>query len=233
VVQAASGARHEASWAHGPLMRSWERGELVRTETGVRLPTDFPAGPAQVTLQMQPRDQGQRGPLMTVTLGAVTIPDRDRTTRKGFTIVDDHEMTDSLVLESHELRDGPGSSTPAVSARGAPYSAHLAWRAAGRPTRDLAAVLTLSGNHGRFSSAPHTVGGWFMLPPAWQAGDRFRQEIRLRIPDELAEGRYDVLLHLHQGDPTWAGIAPQSAFALGAKGRPVAEYPLGTVLVAP
>ena len=168
-----------------------------------------------------------------MTLGAITIPDRDRTTPKGFAIADDYEMTDSLVLESHALRDGGGSSAAAVTARGAPYSAHLAWRAAGTPTRDLAAVLTLSGNHGRFSSAPHTVGGWFILPPAWQVGDRFRQEIRLRIPDDLAEGQYDVFLQLHQGDPAWAGLAPQSPFALGAKGRPVTEYLLGTVMVAP
>ncbi len=230
---AADGSAHEAQWAYSPLMRSWERGELVETETDLRLPMGFPAGAARISLRVEPRESGLASPLASIPLGEVSLPvPRPAEPPRSFAVISNQGLIEGLELLSYELR-AQGVVGRASLGRGELLDVGLEWRVGGPAGQELVAVVQLRGGRAETSSEPHTVGNWFNPPPAWQAADVFRQQLRLEAPADLPPGEYEVWLRVFGGERAWAGLAPGSSFAITPRGRPLAETWLGHLLVQP
>jgi hypothetical protein len=232
-IEAVDGTAHEAIWAYGPLMRSWERGELVGTETNLRLPDGFPSGSARVSLRLDGRD-GKRPPdREPLALGEVVVPARGSpTSEERFAVQLGVEVTPGVELASYELGSEAGAwaRPPRL---GEPLDVRLAWLVHAKPRRELVAVVHLEGPGGRLASRPHTIGSWFNPPAGWQVGDSFRQQIRVLIPADLPPGSYAATLRVYSGDPTWIGLAPHSEFSLRPRGGPASEIRLGQVTIQP
>jgi len=229
-VAPADGAAHEAWWDHGPTRRSWDRGELVRTRTDLRLPNDFPAGPARVSLVIAPRD----APPVNLDLGAVHVPPR----RAGaacprFGRVPDHQPLDALRLVSYDVWAGgplpdvlggrgledpglfggrPASDRPAPDAPryavrpGDSLDVSLDWEVLLLPYRDIITTVELRARREAAPTEPRAVGDWFHPFLGWQVGDRIGQQLRLPVPPAQAPGDYDLVLRVASRDRPWVRL---------------------------
>ncbi len=227
-VTAADGTRHEATWAYAQLVRSMERGELVRAPIDLRVPAGFPGGEADVTLGV---DDGPAGTGPTVSIGTVRVPSRPSRSWKlaaegtGPPVVDGFRLAAYELLSEGEL--GPRSARP-----GEAVDLRLEAEIGRARARDLLGVLELRSGERAARSEPHTLGSWYLPPLAWQAGDRFRQQIRFMIPEDLESGSYGARLLVFEAGGAWSGLAPFSRFAPSVRGAPLGAVDVGVVEVA-
>ena len=221
----ADGVAHDAWWLHGPTRRAWDRGELARTRTDLRLPADFPAGPARVLLVVEQRDAGASRPPEELDLGGVDVPSR-RADSAGsrFERTTDEEPLDVLRLVSydaratHPLRGIPGLSSllprspeskePLTRALrpGDALDVLLDWEVRRLPYRDVVATVELRARRASTPSGPRAVGDWFHPFVGWQVGDRIGQQLRLSVPDDQAPGAYDLVLRLATRERPWVRL---------------------------
>lgn len=223
-IEGADGTAHEARWLHGPLSRRWQRGELVKTETDLRLPNDFPAGAARVLMQLRPRDAGGATQTATVLLGEVTIP--AGRPADGVATAPARPLASDVELVSHELR-AQGALGRGDLRSGDVLDAYLTWRVLDVPRGELAAVLNVRGPLGSATRHAHLLRQWFDPTFAWQVGDSFRQHVRYVIEAELPPGEYAVTVQLHQAERLGLVGVPAGRYQF------LAEAPLGRVTVRP
>jgi hypothetical protein len=226
---AADGATHEAHWASGPLVPAWTRGELVRTETDIRLPEGFPSGPLTVSLQVAPLSGDRAGAPEPIELGRVVLRGvPDRPTEAGAPRAPG--IAERLDLVDYALTAAGGSGRP-TAAPGETVAATVEWLAHGLASAEISAALTLRETGGRggrsVAAEPAMLGDWFNPPPYWQAGDRFRQELRLTIPPDLLDGEYAIGVRITSRQRSWM---PRPEASRG-RDRPPDEIVLGTVTV--
>lgn len=230
-VTSAAGTTREASWAHALAMRFWERGELVRTETDLRLPADFPIGPARVTLRLERRDGTSRPEPPLIELGELEIVQRRAAdTGPRFAIVVNRALAEQAELVSYELR-GAGVLGRHELRPGEPLDANLAWLLRGPSSHEVGALLQLRGPRGEAASERQIVGLWFHPPHGWQAGDHLGQQVRLVLPRDLPPDAYDVWLRVSARDRSWIG--PSVVTGRPGGSRPDGELLLGRIVVRP
>ena len=237
-VARADGVAHDAWWGHGPTRRAWDRGELIRTQTDVRLPDDYPAGPARVSMVVERRDERGGRPLSEIHLGTIDVPARRAgAARPRFERVPDENPLDVLQLVSYDVR----ASAPFAGGwlgrapldggirPGGALDVRLDWNVRQLPARDVVASLELRARRGGVASGPRAVGEWFLPFLSWQVGDRIGQQIRLSAPDDQEPGTYDLVLRLASRERPWVRLGPPT----GRSGRDTDQgsIPLGEVVV--
>lgn len=244
-VARADGVAHDAWWIHGPTRRAWDRGELIRTRTDVRLPDDFPAGSARASVVVERREARDGQLVAEVDLGPIDVPPR-RASAAGprFERSPEQDPLGVLHLVSYDLR----ASDPFKNALGGPgrqgddlvvsgirpgdaLDVRLDWEVRRLPTRDVITTVELRARREGIATEPSAVGEWFHPFLAWQAGDRIGQQIRLRIPHEQAPGAYDLVLRQASRERPWARLGPPT----GRPGRDAEQgsVGLGTIVVEP
>lgn len=220
-VVAANGQSHRTPLAYEPLSRLWVRGEIVPTVTAIRLPPDFPNGPATLRLPIErPANVGpvELGQVMVPAGQAVTMPPTSTPAApigRGLTVA--------------------GYSSPTARA-GGPLDVVLRWEAtesAPDLEHELLVVAALATPGGDLLSEPGRPGEWFAPLPFWQRGDLVEQRLRIVLPASLAPGRYALTARVFQRDLARGGASEPGASSARVRGRPAVEVPLGEVTVLP
>lgn len=226
-VVAAGGAVHRASWAYEAPSRLWQRGEVVSTVVAVRLPSEFPPGPAGLRLAF-----GRPGG-SAVDLGSIDVPPATGAAASAGAAPD--VATDIAVGEAVRLGP-PAHWTGSATARaGRSVDVPLRWRAAATPelTHELLAVAALATPTGEVVSPVGRPGDWFAPLPFWQAGDVVEQRLRMGVPAATPAGQYPLRVRVYRRDLGRGGISEPGAADARVRGQPVAELPLGTLTVVP
>jgi hypothetical protein len=207
-LASADGPLLEGRWAYGSVMGAWDRGELVRTKTDLRLPATFPAGPARLTLLLGQRGRRDPAAIQEIDLGIVMVPPlRDAPNGITFSLPADRRVLNVLDLQSYELRaEGVAGRTRLHP--GDALDAYLDWRVARPPLQDINVALVLRGSGSPASSAPRNVGDWFHPFLGWQSGDEIGQQLRLTVPPEAPPGTYEVWLRATTRRRAWARLGP-------------------------
>ena len=242
-VESDTGAIHSAPWVYGGLARHWERGEIVPTITTLRLPPTFPNGVARVTAQVtlpdvaqpsarqrqpaqgEPRGAGNSS--AEIDLGTIDVTARPTTrtiprgvpTFNGVAALDRRLLTQSGAWQAAR----PGDWVDADVTFGVP--------SADVPRLDLSGVLVVRAGSREIASDAQRIGDWFAPLPFWQAGDVWRQRIRLALPHDLAAGDYESHVRLYGRELGIGGLAQPGASTWRPRGRPLAELDLGNLTV--
>ena len=227
-AEAANGATHRARWAYDGLVPRWERGELVPTTTTLRLPASFPSGEVRIAALVERSGVGPGEPPRRLDLGTVEVPVRaaglasrpEQPVVAGLAPLDRHLVTASG--HWHVVRPGDWIDADLTFAAAAGELAD----------DDLYGVLVLHAGRQELASDARRIGDWFQPLPFWQAGDVWRQRIRLVTPSALAPGEYEATVRLYGRDLAPGGLAAPGASSWRPRGRPVATLELGTVTVA-
>jgi hypothetical protein len=214
-VSAADGSAHEGRWAYGSLTGVWDRGELVRTKSDLRLPASLPDGPARLALILGRRERRDVADVQEIDLGTVTLPRRDGAPRAPrFAVEANRDLLESLQLISYELRvDGALGRT--TLRPGDALDVNLGWRIRRPSLRDVNAVAELRGGRSPISSSPRNVGEWFHPFLGWQIGDELGQQLHLVVPSDADPGVYEVRIRLTNRRRAWARPGPDAAASSG------------------
>lgn len=220
---AQDGTVHRAPWIYEPLSRLWQRGELVPTTVAVRLPPDFPPGPALLRLTFE--EPPSRSPIM---LGSVTVPDQLETPAAA-PVANGTPIGDGLQVAVTDT--GSTAVRP-----GTPHDVVLRWQsraAAVDRERELLVIAAAQTGDGEITSEIGRPGAWFAPLPFWQAGDIIEQYLRLNIPQTLTAGQFPVTVRIYTRALAHGGAAEPGASSVRLRGRPLAELPAGTLTVTP
>ncbi|MFN8522294.1 MAG: 6-pyruvoyl-tetrahydropterin synthase-related protein [Chloroflexota bacterium] len=231
-VRATSGDQtHQSRWIHGPMVRAWERGEVVRTMSDVRLPDDWWVGrPLQaISLELtvnQSAPTGRPAPApLAVNLGSVDPPPQSPPASRAGMATAPRPTVSNLDLSGVSIERPGGGLAP----RGSTVAVTVGWIATGPAPGEVVSALALRGGGAAVAAEPRVVGDWFNPPPYWQAGDRFSQHLRLRLPPDLTPGPYTLLLRVSTRSRSWMGLAAEGV----PRGRASADLEIGTLNVAP
>ncbi len=220
---AADGTIHRAPWVHEPLSRLWDRGSVVPTTVALRLPTDFPAGTADLQIVFD-RPDGL-GPFALGTLD-VPVGHGPAATGDG-----EHAIGDAVRVRASEA----AGEIRRVRA-GAVLDIEMQWRAVAAPadiSRELLVVAVLTTPGGDVISPVRRPGDWFAPLPFWQTGDLISQNVRLTVPASVPAGSYPLTVRVYPRDLARGGMSEPGASEARIRGRPIAELPLGNVEVLP
>lgn len=227
-VVGSNGAIHDAAWPYQTLSRHWQRGEIVRTTVVTRLPPEFPAGPATLRMWIV----GQAGG-STVDIGQVSVPPAPAAPPSpGAGAM--ASLGNGLSVAAGEVRTA-GWRPMTMPRPGDAIDVDLTWRASSTMPdleREYLAVLAMQAPSGDLTSEPSRPGDWFAPLPFWQAGDLIPQHLRLVLPLDVRPGSYSLVARVYTRDLARGGVVPPGA-PLRVRGRPVAEIPLGDLVVGP
>jgi hypothetical protein len=210
ILRTDDGREHAARWSHGPLSRWWSRGELVRTHTDLRLPAEMLGRPGRVSALFDD---------VEVELGRTSTAASARgSSDPGGVAIGEGVRLLGAVVSGADSGVVPGARVDVVATIAAD----------GPTTVQHLASLSLRGQREVARSEARALGEWFNPQPGWQAGDRFRQQLRLMIPESTQPGSYRLALNVEGRARSW--IVPFGGGSV-PRSRPPVEVTLGTVEV--
>jgi hypothetical protein len=180
-----------ARWAHGLLSRSWEPGTIVRTRMDLRH-----VAPTTTTARFHASTGGPTA--ASTDTWTTALPTRSPT------VLDDPRGVGPIAaIEGVELLAARVAAGGPVSRAGGSLGYVLEWRVTAEPRAEPSVELLLVGDRPIASSGLATVGSWVMPAIGWQVGDRFRQEVSLRIPDDAVAGAHRAVARLEARERSW------------------------------